>query len=95
MVRVSHPLLDWQLLTPETNIELLANKVGGMTFWKLISQVFPLSLSPSPPLSSYFLALFYFMLFYFNCLEILPSAQGSRLLILQTVFWVLLVLLSM
>ena len=44
---VSHLLFDWQLLTPETNVELLANKVGGMTFWKLISQG---SLSPSPSL---------------------------------------------
>ena len=89
---VSHPLLDWQLLTPETNIELLANKVGGMTFWKLISQAFPLSLSLS--FSLLFLALFYFAFFYFSCLEILPSAQGSRLLTLQTVFSALLVLLS-
>lgn len=89
---VSHPFLDWQLLTPEINIELLANKVGGMTFWKLIAQVFPLSLSIS--FSLLFLALFYFAFFYFSCLEILPSAQGSRLLTLQTVFWALLVLLS-
>ena len=91
---VSHPLLDWQLLTPETNIESLANKVGGMTFWKLISQAFPLSLSLSLSFSLLFLALFYFAFFYFSCLEILPSAQGSRLLTLQTVFSALLVLLS-
>ena len=44
---VSHLLLNLQLLTQDTNIELLANKVGRMTFWKLISQEFPLSLSLS------------------------------------------------
>ena len=43
---VCRPLLDWQLLTLETTFGLLADKVGGMTFWKQISQAFPpLSLS--------------------------------------------------
>ena len=34
------PLLDWQFLTPETTFGLLVDKVGGMTFWKQISQAF-------------------------------------------------------
>ena len=43
---VCRPLLDWQLLTPETTFGLLVDKVGGMTFWKQISQAFlTLSLS--------------------------------------------------
>ena len=33
-------LLDWQRLTPETTFGLLVDKVGGMTFWKQISQAF-------------------------------------------------------
>ena len=37
---VCRPLLDWQLLTPETTFGLLVDKVGGMTFWKQISQAF-------------------------------------------------------
>ena len=37
---VCGPLLDWQLLTPETTFGLLVDKVGGMTFWKQISQAF-------------------------------------------------------
>ena len=37
---VCHPLLDWQLLTPESTFGLLVDKVGGMTFWKQISQAF-------------------------------------------------------
>ena len=37
---VCRPLLDWQLLTPETTFRLLVDKVGGMTFWKQISQAF-------------------------------------------------------
>ena len=43
---VGCPLLDWQLLTPETTFGLQADKVGGITFWTQISQMFlPLSLS--------------------------------------------------
>ena len=34
------PLLDWQFLTPESTFGLLVDKVGGMTFWKQISQAF-------------------------------------------------------
>ena len=42
------PLVDWQLLTPETTFGLLADKEGVMTFWKQISPVFlPLSLFSS------------------------------------------------
>ena len=37
---VCRPLLDGQLLTPETTFGLLVDKVGGMTFWKQISQAF-------------------------------------------------------
>lgn len=39
---VCQPLLDWQLLTPQTRVGLLADKVGGITVWKLISQAFSL-----------------------------------------------------
>ena len=54
---VGCPLLDWQLLTPETTFGLQANKVGGITFWTQISQMFlPLSLSLFSSL--FFLALF-------------------------------------
>ena len=50
-------MLDWQLLTPETKFGLLADKMGGMTFWKQISQAFP-SLS----LFSSFFFFFFFSL---------------------------------
>ena len=55
---VCRPLLDWQLLTPETTFGLLVDKVGGMTFWKQISQAFlTLSLSLFSTFR-FFLALF-------------------------------------
>ena len=55
------PMLDWQLLTPETKFGLLADKMGGMTFWKQISQAFPsLSLFSSSFLFFFF---FFFALF--------------------------------
>ena len=55
---VCRPLLDWQLLTPETTFGLLVDKVGGMTFWKQISQAFlTLSLSLFSTIR-FFLALF-------------------------------------
>ena len=55
---VCRPLLDWQLLTPETTFGLLVDKMGGMTFWKQISQAFlTLSLSLFSTIR-FFLALF-------------------------------------
>ena len=54
---VCRPLLDWQLLTPETKFGLLTDKVGGMTFWKQISQAFPLL--PFSLLSSLFFPAFF------------------------------------
>ena len=55
---VCRPLLDWQLLKPETKFGLLTDKVGGMTSWKQISQAFPLL--PSPSFPPYFFPLSYF-----------------------------------
>ena len=51
------PMLDWQLLTPETKFGLLADKMGGMTCWKQISPGVPVSL----PL---FLRLLFFFFFF-------------------------------